>query len=137
MTIIVTDTGFHTDDWRAGWQDWGECLSPDKGLDLPNTLTADRLQNVLPELAIIRIAFPRFDDGRGFTLARDLRLAGYRGRLRACGPLLADQYTMLRRCGFDEVEIDQSLALRQPVEDWKFRTGWREYDYQNRLRKAG
>lgn len=137
MSIIVTDTGFSPDNWQEGWQDWDKATPTTKGVDIPNTLAAEILLGYFPRLRMIRIPFAHFDDGRGFTLARDLRLLGYRGRLRARGHLLSDQYTMLRRCGFNEVEIDQSLALRQPIEDWKFRTDWRTHDYQNRLRKAG
>ncbi|MEP0247052.1 MAG: DUF934 domain-containing protein, partial [Roseobacter sp.] len=73
-------------------------------------------------------------DGRGFTIARALRLRGYTGRLRARGHVLADQYAMARRCGFDEVEIDSALAERQPESQWQFRANWQAHDYQNRLR---
>ena len=55
-------------------------------------------------------------------------------RLRAAGHVIADQYAMARRAGFDEVEISPDLARRQPQEAWVFRADWRAYDYQNRLR---
>ena len=78
--------------------------------------------------------FPSFADGRGFTLARRLRLIGYKGRLRARGHVLADQYAMARRSGFDEVEIDDALAERQPEDQWLRRANWQAHDYQSRLR---
>ena len=78
--------------------------------------------------------FPGFADGRGFTIARQLRLMGYAGRLRAPGHVIADQYAMARRAGFDEVEIDDDLAARQPEDQWLFRADWRAHDYQARLR---
>ena len=84
---------------------------------------------------LIRIAFPSFSDGRGFTLARRLRQAGYTGRLRAAGHVLADQYAMARRSGFDEVEITHDLARRQPEEQWLARARWQTHDYQSRLGK--
>ena len=80
------------------------------------------------------ITFPAFSDGRGFTLARRLRVMGYSGRLRAQGHVIADQYAMARRCGFDEVEISADLAARQPEDQWQFRADWRTHDYQARLR---
>jgi uncharacterized protein (DUF934 family) len=83
---------------------------------------------------MIRITFPVFSDGRGFTLARRLRVMGYSGRLRAQGQVIADQYAMARRCGFDEVEISDDLAARQPEDQWQFRADWRAHDYQARLR---
>ena len=83
---------------------------------------------------MIRIDFPSFADGRGFTLAALLRRANYSGRLRARGHVLADQYAMARRAGFDEVEIDDALAARQPEEQWLDRATWQNHDYQSRLR---
>ena len=127
MTVIVTDTGFGPDDWTEGFE--GETvvdLEPDADL-LP-------LRDRLSALEMVRIAFPSFADGRGFSLARRLRLAGYEGRLRAKGHVLADQYAMARRSGFDEVEIGEDLARRQPEDQWRARANWREHDYQSRLR---
>ncbi|MGB0406430.1 MAG: DUF934 domain-containing protein, partial [Pseudomonadales bacterium] len=49
----------------------------------------------------LEIAFQSFKDGRGFTLARELRdRLGYQGWLRASGDLLPDQATHLRDVGF-------------------------------------
>ena len=126
MSVIVRDSGFHAEDWAEGFE------AP-QSLDLasdtdPATLSFDEA------VRMIRIDFPSFADGRGFTLARLLRLRGYRGRLRAKGHVIADQYAMARRAGFDEVEIDESLAWRQPEEDWIFRADWKAHDYQARLR---
>ncbi|MYK32356.1 MAG: DUF934 domain-containing protein, partial [Boseongicola sp. SB0670_bin_30] len=83
---------------------------------------------------LIRVNFPEFADGRGFTIARVLRLMGYSGRIRAVGHVIADQYAMARRAGFDEVEIDDELAARQPEEQWLRRANWQSNDYQAMLR---
>lgn len=69
-------------------------------------------------IEVIAVDFPHFADGRGFSLARRLRLLGYQGRLRAKGHLIADQYPMARACGFDEVEVPEELAARQPEVQW-------------------
>jgi uncharacterized protein (DUF934 family) len=50
--------------------------------------------------------------------------------------VIADQYAMARRCGFDDVEISDDLAARQPEDQWKFRANWQQNDYQSRLRGA-
>lgn len=118
MSVIVNDAGFGPD-MAADWFD----LAPDG--DIESALDAN-----LP----IRIDFPSFADGRGFTLARLLRLRGYRGPLRAKGHVIADQYAMARRAGFDEVEIDEDLARRQPEQQWLDRADWQDNDYQARLR---
>ncbi|MBT26399.1 MAG: oxidoreductase [Rhodobacteraceae bacterium] len=88
----------------------------------------------LDRLEMIRVDFPSFADGRGFTIARRLRLMGYTGRLRAKGHVISDQYAMARRAGFDEVEISDDLAARQPAEEWLFRADWQSHDYQSRVR---
>ena len=136
--ILVRDTGFQEDDWRGEFIRWSEeddhFAQPDgAALDVENTVQAEDIVPHFERIALIRIAFPSHMDGRGFSLARHLRLLGYRGRLRAAGHILADQYAMARRSGFDEVEIDPELAERQPEEQWLFRANWRTHDYQERL----
>jgi len=88
------------------------------GVELPNDFKVDTLRPVQARLALIAIAFPSFTDGRGFSLARALRAQGYRGRLRAVGHLIPDQFAFALECGFDEVEIDDARAARQPIEQW-------------------
>jgi uncharacterized protein (DUF934 family) len=73
--------------------------------------------------AIIRIPFRSFADGRGFTLARRLRQLGFRGRIRASGHLIPDQWPLVRACGIDEVEIDAAQAARQPEAAWRAARG--------------
>ena len=52
------------------------------------------------------VDFPKFTDGRGYTVARRLRTQlGYEGPLRATGDVLPDQVFYLRRCGFDELDL--------------------------------
>ena len=62
-----------------------------------------------------------------------LREQGYAGRLRAVGGLIADQYAMARRVGFDEVRISAALAARQPQEQWTYRADWQDWDHRSRL----
>ena len=122
MSVIVTDKGF------APAEDIAETV-----LDLASDTDPAAL-DVAPGVAMVRIDFPSSADGRGFTLARLLRLRGYTGRLRARGHVIADQYAMARRAGFDEVEISDALAARQPEDQWLARADWRAHDYQSRLR---
>ena len=58
---------------------------------------------------------------------------GYDGRLRAAGPLIADQFRFARRVGFDEVELPEAVAERQPEEQWRIRDRDR---YQDHLHAA-
>lgn len=134
MSVIVTDTGFEKDDWTHGFAALGEAANDVVALDLPSNTDPISLAGHLDSVQIIRVDFPAYSDGRGFTIARQLRLMGYRGRLRAKGHVISDQYAMARRCGFDEIEISEALAARQPESDWLFRANWQENDYQSRLR---
>lgn len=135
MSVIVTDTGFATDDWACGFRNVDTAPANDcpEGIDLPSDTDPATLAG-LTNAGMIRIDFPSFADGRGFTLANRLRQLGYQGRLRAKGHVIADQYTMARRSGFDEVEIDDDLAARQPEAQWLRRAGWQNHHYQARLR---
>lgn len=133
MSIIVTDTGFQPDDWTGCFAPLDTANAHD-AIDLPSDTDPAALDGRLDGITMIRIDFPGFADGRGFTLARLLRLNGYRGRLRARGHVIADQYAMARRAGFDEVEISDDLAARQPQDQWLFRADWRANDYQARMR---
>ena len=63
----------------------------------------------LDRLALVEVAFPKFRDGRGYSSARILREAGYRGELRATGDVLVDQIAYMRRCGFDSFLPDAPL----------------------------
>ena len=132
MSVIVTDKGFSpvADTVNPGLADLGTGAA----VDIAHTEDPTALEPVLGQLALIRITFPSFSDGRGFTIARRLRMLGYTGELRAFGPVIAEQYAMARRVGFDGVEIPDALAARQPESQWQFRADWKAHDYQSRLR---
>jgi uncharacterized protein (DUF934 family) len=133
MSVIVTDAGFAPAPDET-FVDINQLSPETEALDLRNTDDPRALVEHLAHLRLIRIAFPAFSDGRGFTIARQLRMLGYTGRLRAHGHVIADQYAMARRVGFDEVEISDDLAARQPVDQWAFRADWTAHHYQARLR---
>jgi uncharacterized protein (DUF934 family) len=131
--IRVTDQGFGPADDTAGVA-LADIAGHQGVVDLANT---DDIAAVVPHLGairLIRVAFPAFNDGRGFTLARRLREAGFQGTLVARGHVLSDQYAMARRCGFDAVEISDEQAARQPADQWRFRSDWQSHNYQARLR---
>ena len=135
MNVIVNDSGFTADDFTGGFiglKD-GAANDSDYGIDLPSDTPPEALAG-LTNAPMIRIDFPSFADGRGFTLAQLLRRAGYKGRLRAKGHVIADQYAMARRSGFDEVEIGDDLAARQPEDQWRARADWQNHHYQARMR---
>ena len=86
-------------------KDVGVWLKPD---DDPGALAAD-----LDRLPLIAIDFPKFVDGRGYSIARLLRdKYHFGGELRAIGDVLRDQLYYLRQCGFDAfaVRADRNFA---------------------------
>ncbi len=70
-------------------------------------------------LELIVVPFASSADGRGFSLAADLRALGYLGHLRARGHVLVDQFRAALRCGFDDVEISAEQAARNPESQWR------------------
>lgn len=132
MTQLINDTGFVADDWTHGFCAQG-AANDCRALDLPSDAQPEDVE-LAEGLEMIRIDFPSSADGRGFTIARALRLRGFKGRLRAHGHVIADQYAMARRAGFDEVEVTDEIAARQPADQWLFRADWQAHDYQSRLR---
>jgi uncharacterized protein (DUF934 family) len=78
------------------------------GVQITNQTEPEELATFLDRLALIVIPFPKFRDGRGFTIARTLRERyDYKGEIRAVGHILPDQYVFLLRCGFTTVEIPE------------------------------
>lgn len=77
----------------------------------------------LDRLSLIEIAFPTFRDGRGYSAARILREAGYKGKLRAEGDVLVDQIGFMKRCGFD------SFAPAKPLNEATLAAALARYDH--------
>lgn len=82
------------------------------------------IAGALPRLQLVAVAFPKFTDGRGYSIARALRERhGWRGELRAVGEVLRDQLFYLARCGFDSFALadgedaDAALAHFAPFSE--------------------
>jgi uncharacterized protein (DUF934 family) len=69
--------------------------------DDPGALAAS-----LGRLKLVAVNFPKFGDGRGYSIARLLRERyGYRGELRAVGEVARDHLYYMAQCGFDAFEL--------------------------------
>jgi len=77
----------------------------------------------LDRISLIEVDFPRFRDGRGYSSARILREAGYKGEIRAAGDVLVDQILFMRRCGFD------SFAPNAPIDPEALDSALNRYEY--------
>jgi uncharacterized protein (DUF934 family) len=55
---------------------------------------------------VIAVNFPKFQDGRGFSIGRLLRQRfGYKGELRAIGHITRDHLYYMEACGFNAFEL--------------------------------
>jgi uncharacterized protein (DUF934 family) len=62
----------------------------------------ETLKGELEKFAVVAVDFPKFTDGRGYSIAYNLRQRlGYTGELRAIGDVLRDQLFSMHRVGFD------------------------------------
>jgi uncharacterized protein (DUF934 family) len=86
------------------------------------TLVLDNTDDVLGRAeeiarhAAVALRFPKWTDGRAYSQAVLLRgRLRHPGRVIATGEVLADMLPLLRRCGFDGVQLraDQSLQAAQ------------------------
>jgi phosphoadenosine phosphosulfate reductase len=126
---------------RDAWTTWdGEAALPDGPLILPKKrwlaererLAArnaplglliapgeaiDDIAADLPHFALIALSFPKFTDGRAYSVARLLREKyGFAGELRAVGNVLTDQIQLMCRVGFDSFEVAHAPTRRALAE---------------------
>lgn len=97
----------HVKDWQLANQSGKICglwLSADDGLE--------SLPSGLKNIPVIAINFPAFMDGRGYSIARQIReQKNYEGELRAIGNFFQDQVFMMKRCGIDAYLVPDDADL--------------------------
>jgi len=102
--------------WLAERGELAGCNTP-LGLVIAPGEALDDIAADLPRFALIALAFPKFTDGRPYSLARLLREKhGYAGELRAVGSVLSDQLQSMRRVGFDSFEVTHAPTRRALAE---------------------
>lgn len=76
------------------------------GVRLGSDARPEDIAPSLVRLALVVVSFPKFRDGRGFTIARLLRQRfGFRGEIRAVGDVLRDQLGLMWRTGFSSAAL--------------------------------
>ncbi|MBV8666319.1 MAG: DUF934 domain-containing protein [Burkholderiaceae bacterium] len=74
----------------------------DVGVWLASDERPEALKDDVNRLPVIAVDFPKFADGRGYSIAYNLRARfGYEGELRAIGDVLRDQLFYMQRVGFN------------------------------------
>ncbi len=78
----------------------------------PEALGADDVA----KLPVIAVDFPKFADGRGYSIAYLLReRSGFKGELRAIGDVLRDQLYYMQRVGFDAFAVRQDKDINDAL----------------------
>jgi uncharacterized protein (DUF934 family) len=80
---------------------------------------ADRVRDIVPHLerlSAVAIEFPKYNDGRGFSHAAQVKRAGFTGEIRAVGNVLIDQITAMKRQGFTAFEVTHGVTRRYLLE---------------------
>lgn len=113
----------------AVWNAQREALLPraaagEIGVWIASDERPEALKEDLPKFALVAVDFPKFTDGRGYSIAYNLRTRlGWTGELRAIGDVLRDQLFSMRRVGFDAYAV---RADRDPHDALKGLTDFSE-----------
>jgi uncharacterized protein (DUF934 family) len=110
MSKLINKAGLADDAWQVSVEGNYTDSSGRQGITVAGDTPAAEVAAAAQALdaALIAIRIPAFADGRGFTLAHDLRhRQGFAGTLRAVGACLPDQAQELLRCGFDEIALPE------------------------------
>ena len=77
----------------------------------PEAIAAD-----LHRFVLVAVNFPKFADGRAYSIARLLRERhGYKGELRAIGDVLHDHLHFMKQCGFDAFLLREDQDAREAL----------------------
>lgn len=113
--------GAFTDDPWAGrdilpaadLQERADALPDPLGVRLEPGFAVETIAAELSKITLIELVFPRFTDGRGYSMGWLLRARlGYKGEMRAVGDILFDEMQFMVRCGFDAFEIVDPATLK-------------------------
>jgi uncharacterized protein (DUF934 family) len=86
------------------------------GVWLASSERAEDLKDELDNFKVIAVDFPKFMDGRGYSIAYNLRSRlGYSGELRAVGDVLRDQLFYMHRVGFDAFAVREDKNIHDAL----------------------
>ncbi|UGQ47704.1 DUF934 domain-containing protein [Massilia endophytica] len=102
----------------AVWEAQRETLAVrgDIGVWLASDQRPEVLKEDLQRFPVIAVDFPKFTDGRGYSIAFNLRMRlGYKGELRAIGDVLRDQLFQMQRVGFDAYDTRPDRSIEDAL----------------------
>ena len=72
---------------------------------------------MIGSLSVVGVNFPKFTDGRGYSIATLLRSRyGFKGELRAIGDVLRDQLFYMRRVGFNAFAVRSDKDIQDAAQ---------------------
>ena len=102
----------------AVWQARRDALKArgDVAVWLASDERPEALKDDVASLALIAVDFPKFADGRGYSIAYNLRARlGFTGELRAIGDVLRDQLFYMQRVGFDAFAVREDKNIHDAL----------------------
>lgn len=80
----------------------------------------EELKGEVDQFTVIAVDFPKFSDGRGYSIAYNLRSRlGYVGELRAIGDVLRDQMFYMQRVGFNSFATRPDRDIHEALKSLK------------------
>jgi uncharacterized protein (DUF934 family) len=87
-------------------------------LPVGDVASQDQITQLLDQ-PVVRLELDGFADGRGLSVARQLRLLGFTGVIEVIGDLLPDQLPMAAASGIDAILIRAEHAERCEEGQWR------------------
>ncbi|TFW00785.1 DUF934 domain-containing protein [Oxalobacteraceae bacterium OM1] len=82
------------------------------GVWLASDERPEELKGELGRFQVVAVDFPKFADGRGYSIAYNLRARlDYTGEIRAIGDVLRDQLFYMQRVGFDAFAVREDKNI--------------------------
>lgn len=89
----------------------------DIGVELEASQDVEDIMFCLSSLKMVVLQFAAFADGRAFSQARLLRdRYDFTGDIRAIGDVIPDQLDFMRRCGFNQFELDDDVDYQLAIQ---------------------
>jgi len=158
MTDIIKDKAIVSDDWTvlrlteeqtpdAAEVPAGKVIVPlkvwllqrdtlikrsDLGVWFSSDEQAKDLKDDIAHFSLLAVDFPKFSDGRGYSIAYNLRSRfGFTGELRAIGDVLRDQLFYMQRVGFNAFAVRADKNIHDAIKGLtdfseKYQTSWDE-----------
>jgi uncharacterized protein (DUF934 family) len=104
--------------WQAQREELlGRAARKELGIWFASDELAQTVKDDLDRFAVVAVDFPKFTDGRGYSIAYNLRKRlGYTGELRAIGDVLRDQLFQMHRCGFNAYATRQDRNIHDALQ---------------------